>query len=98
MISASGLIYNPSVYIRVTDSDLQPSLACYSDVVSVYDGTLHFLFTIFKSNPINIWSLFVLKTYKSCFDFWQNTNLLENNIYFMPQQSEEVKIFTYITK
>lgn len=38
MISASGSIYNPSVYIRVTDSDLQPSLACYNDVVSVYDG------------------------------------------------------------
>lgn len=38
IISASSSIYNPSVYIRVTDSDLQPSLACYNDVVAVYDG------------------------------------------------------------
>lgn len=44
MISASGSIYNPSVYIRVMDSDLQPSLACYNDVVSVYDGTYYYLY------------------------------------------------------
>lgn len=44
MISASGSIYNPSIYIRVTDSDLQPSLACYNDVVSVYDGTYYYLY------------------------------------------------------
>lgn len=56
MISASGSIYNPSVYIRVTDSDLQPSLACYNDVVSVYDGTYYCLY-IYHFNWQNTSSL-----------------------------------------
>lgn len=38
ILSASGSISNPSIYIRVMDSNLQPSLACYNDVVAVYDG------------------------------------------------------------
>lgn len=56
MISASGSIYNPSVYIRVMDSDLQPSLACYNDVVSVYDGTYYYLY-IYHFNWQNTSSL-----------------------------------------
>ncbi|XP_048772507.1 CUB domain-containing protein 2-like [Ostrea edulis] len=38
VISADSSTYNPAVYIQVVDSELQPSLACYNDVVAIYDG------------------------------------------------------------
>ncbi|XP_062597617.1 ovochymase-2-like [Saccostrea cucullata] len=38
VITATNSIEDPSVYLRVIDSQLQPSLACYNDVVAIYDG------------------------------------------------------------
>ncbi|XP_078327277.1 astacin-like metalloendopeptidase [Crassostrea virginica] len=38
VITATSSVYNPSVYLEVKDSQLQSSLACYNDAVTIYDG------------------------------------------------------------
>ena len=38
VITATSSVYNPSVYLEVRDSQLQSSLACYNDAVTIYDG------------------------------------------------------------